>query len=84
MNTVKEFLMRQLGMKLCADECCAQIADLMANPECFGEYTGPALKKEAEEVCDLLNKPELNTKVQERGQSLLQWKNYYPRYKWLF
>ena len=65
MNTVKEFLMRQLGMKLCVDECCAQIADLMINPECFEEYAGPALKKEAEEVCDLLNKPELNTKVQK-------------------
>ena len=65
MNTVKEYCVNQLGMKVCADECCAQLADLIANPECFEEYTGPALKSEAEEVCALLNRPELNHKVQK-------------------
>lgn len=65
MNTVKEYLVHQLGMKVCADECCAQIADLMVNPECFEEYAGPALKQEAKEVCSLLNRAELCTKVQK-------------------
>ena len=65
MNTVKEYCVNQLGMKVCADECCAQLADLIVNPECFEEYTGPALKSEAEEVCALLNRPELNHKAQK-------------------
>ena len=64
MKQVKEILIQKLGMNLCADELCAQLSDLIENPDSFEEYTGLILNDEADEICELLNVPHLKGKIQ--------------------
>ncbi len=64
MDRIKELLKTQLGMKECVEETCVRLCDLVNRPDSFERHDGILLEKEAEEVCGLLERPDLRPHVQ--------------------